>query len=209
MRAPGVARLSGLPLPLVGKSKPPRGEAVFAGERLSLRGEGRLDGLRLLRLREQHEAEIGAEIVADLQNEPGILPVGRRDELGDLGVRLVRIGRRQLRSRIRAGRTRADAHAGAAERFDEGGAGKGRRVLDRESLHERRNARQRRLVADRNLALDDADGAVVRRDFELDLLWAARRERSSPPSGRRRLRSSAASRRLPAVPARSARWSRR
>ena len=34
MRAPGVARLSGLPLPLVGKSKPPAGEAIFAGERL-------------------------------------------------------------------------------------------------------------------------------------------------------------------------------
>ena len=84
--ARGAARLSGVPLPLVGKSNWSPSMPYSSMSTCALGGQRPVDGALALGQAEQAEAEVGAEVQADLQHEPGGLGVRRRLVGGHLGV---------------------------------------------------------------------------------------------------------------------------
>ena len=84
--AVGVAALSPPPLPSTNANSPAI-DAEFVGERLLFRRERGRHRVSALGESEQHQARIGADVIAHLQDPLGVLGIRRRHQLGNLCLR--------------------------------------------------------------------------------------------------------------------------
>ncbi len=102
----------------------------------------------------EDERCVGAEVVADLEDELRMLSLLQGLEARDLGFSVVAIAFRQSQSVVARDQGRRHFHAGFSERFDEHGA----RVVfgfgDAKCSHQGRLSRERRDGVARNLPAD-------------------------------------------------------